>query len=92
MSTNFAVFLSVRMIVRTETALVLIHAHAKLGGPALIVLIVFVYQAAKTAFVIYPLNVNAVQGGPGCSVTSVSDILLNCIEKFRNKSVFPMQC
>ena len=71
MSTNFAVFLSVRMIVKTETALVLIHAHAKLGGPALIVLIVFVYQAAKMAFVIYPLNVNATQDILECFATSV---------------------
>ena len=72
MSTNFAKFLSVRMTVRTEIALVLILAHAKLGGPALIVLIVFVYQAAKMAFVIYPLNANATQDGLECFATSVS--------------------
>ena len=69
MSINFAVFLSVRMIVKTEIALVLIRAHAKLGGPALIVLIVFVYQAAKMAFVIYPLNVNATQDILECFAT-----------------------
>ena len=71
MSTNFAKFLSVRMIAKTETALVLILARAKLGGQALIVLIVFVYQAAKMAFVIYPLNANATQDGLECFATSV---------------------
>jgi len=58
------------MIAKTETALVLIPARAKLGGPALIVLIVFVYQAAKMAFVIYPLNANATQDGLECFATS----------------------
>ena len=71
MSTNFAKFLSVRMIVKTEIAQVLILAHAKLGGPALTALIVFVYQAATMAFVIYPLNVNATQDGLECFATSV---------------------
>ena len=71
MSTNFAKFLSVRMIVKTETVQVLILAHAKLDGPVLIVLTVFVYQAAKMAFVIYPLNANATQDGLECFATSV---------------------
>jgi len=70
MSTNFAKFLSVRMIVKTEIAQVLILAHAKLGGPALTALIVFVYQAATMAFVIYPLNANATQDGLECFATS----------------------
>ena len=70
-SINFAKSLNVRMIAKTETALVLIPARAKLGGPALIVLIVFVYQAAKMAFVIYPLNANATQDGLECFATSV---------------------
>ena len=88
MSTNFAKFLSVRMIVKTETALVLIHAHAKLGGPALIVLIVFVYQAAKMAFVIYPLNANATQDGLECFATSVcyfQNLKIHC-RTFEEKS------
>ena len=71
MSTNFAKFLSVRMIVKTEIAQVLIHAHAKLGGPAPIVLIVFVYLAVTMAFVTYLLNANATQDGLGCFATSV---------------------
>jgi len=58
------------MIVKTEIAQVLILAHAKLGGPVLIVLIVFVYQAATMAFVICLLNANATQDGLGCFATS----------------------